>query len=51
MLFQDAKFDMAQVVSYYRQKGDGDLAIYYEMEPEEDTSSRGLVEVSSGDNR
>ena len=44
-MFQDTKFDMAQVLKYFRLKGDGDLAIYYEMMPEEDTRTRGIVEV------
>ena len=47
MLFQDTKFDIAQVVNYFRLKKDGDLAIYYEMLPEESTTSRGIVEVDT----
>ncbi len=35
MLFQDAKFDIVQVLQYFNLKADGDLAIYYEMEEEE----------------
>ena len=35
MLFQDAKFDIGQVIKYFSLKSDGDLAIYYEMEEEE----------------
>ncbi|XP_076061938.1 uncharacterized protein LOC143037500 isoform X2 [Oratosquilla oratoria] len=51
MLFQDCRFDMAQVVDYFRRKEDGDLAIYYEMEPCESTTSRGIVEVCPQTNR
>ena len=51
MLFQDHKFDIAQVLNFFKLKGDGDLAIYYEMEPEEKTTSRGIVEVCSKTNR
>ena len=50
MLFQDAKFDIGQVLSYFRLKKDADLAIYYEMESMEKTSTRGIVEVGA-DNR
>ncbi|KAK7069818.1 hypothetical protein SK128_016027 [Halocaridina rubra] len=51
MLFQDSKFDMAQVVDYFRRKPNGDLAIYYEMEDSESTTSRGIVEVCPQTNR
>ena len=51
MLFQDAKFDMAQVLNYFRLHGDGDLAIYYQMEPEEKTSTRGIVTVDVRSNK
>ena len=47
MLFHDTKFDMAQVVDYFRLKGDGDLALLYEMEPSELTKSRGIAECSA----
>ena len=47
MLFQDHKFDIAQVINYFHLKR-GHLAIYYEMEAEEVASSRGIVEVASG---
>ena len=51
MLFQDSKFDLAQVQRYFRLKQDGDVAIYYEMENEERTSSRGIAEVCCTTNR
>ncbi|KAK8403266.1 hypothetical protein O3P69_000414 [Scylla paramamosain] len=51
MVFQDSKFDIAQVVDYFSHKPDGDLAIYYEMEENESTTSRGLVEVCPESNR
>ncbi|KAM8927621.1 uncharacterized protein RCH25_007855 [Pelodytes ibericus] len=44
MLCADQNFDMAQVVKFFRLKG-GELAIYYDMEEGECTSSRGIVEV------
>lgn len=40
MLFQDAKFDVGQVLRYFSLKADGDLAIYYEMEAEETANQR-----------
>lgn len=51
MLFQDTNFDIAQVVNYFHLKKDGDLAIYYEMLPEENISSRGIVEVLPSNSR
>ena len=45
MMFQDQKFDLSQLINYRRSKPDGDLAIYYELEPEESIRSRGIVEV------
>ncbi|XP_042863158.1 probable glucuronokinase 2 isoform X1 [Penaeus japonicus] len=51
MLFQDSKFDMAQVLDYFYRTPDGDLAIYYEMESSEPTFSRGIVEVCPKTNR
>ena len=47
MLFQDAKFDISQVLDYFRLKKDADLAIYYEMEEEEKSETRGIVEVNA----
>ncbi|XP_063293094.1 uncharacterized protein LOC134578052 isoform X2 [Pelobates fuscus] len=44
MLCADQDFDMAQVLKFFRLKG-GELAIYYEMEDGECTSTRGIVEV------
>jgi glucuronokinase len=46
MLFQDQKFDVQQVLNYFQLKQQSHLAIYYEMEPEEAVSSRGIVEVA-----
>ncbi|KAK8738549.1 hypothetical protein OTU49_003931 [Cherax quadricarinatus] len=51
MLFQDSKFDIAQVIDYFRRKTDGDLAIYYDMEESEPISSRGIVEVCHQTNK
>ncbi|RXG60477.1 putative glucuronokinase 2 [Armadillidium vulgare] len=47
MLFQDCKFEMSQVLEFFRHKSDGDVAIYYEMHESESTLSRGIVEVCS----
>uniref|UniRef100_A0A8C5QQK9 Nucleotidyl transferase domain-containing protein n=1 Tax=Leptobrachium leishanense TaxID=445787 RepID=A0A8C5QQK9_9ANUR len=44
MLCADQNFDMAQVIKFFRLKA-GELAIYYEMEDGESTSTRGIVEV------
>ncbi|XP_069039138.1 glucuronokinase with putative uridyl pyrophosphorylase isoform X1 [Lepisosteus oculatus] len=44
MLCADQNFDIAQVLRFFRSKG-GELAIYYEMEEGEETTSRGIVEV------
>ncbi|KAJ1175301.1 hypothetical protein NDU88_000589 [Pleurodeles waltl] len=44
MLCADQNFDIAQVLKFFQVK-EGDLAIYYEMEKGEMTSSRGIVEV------
>merc|ERR1739838_1218785 len=44
MLFEDQNFDISQVVQYFKLKDDN-LAIYYEMEKEEDAKTRGIVEV------
>ncbi len=51
MLFQDDKFDLAQILNYFRVKPDGDLVIYYEMEPGEECTTRGIVEVNPTNNR
>lgn len=51
LALQDSKFDIAQVVDYFWHKPDGDLAIYYEMEENESTFSRGVVEVCPESNR
>eukprot|EP00057_Strongylocentrotus_purpuratus_P004382 XP_003728579.1 PREDICTED: uncharacterized protein LOC100891647 isoform X1 [Strongylocentrotus purpuratus] len=50
MLFQDHKFDITQVIHYFRRK-EGELAIYYDMEPTENITSRGIVEVCPQTNR
>ncbi|XP_066566615.1 glucuronokinase with putative uridyl pyrophosphorylase isoform X2 [Amia ocellicauda] len=44
MLCADQNFDIAQVLRFFRSKP-GDLAIYYEMEEGESSTSRGIVEV------
>ncbi|XP_039271048.2 uncharacterized protein LOC120345593 [Styela clava] len=50
MLFEDQNFDISQVVRYFHYKA-GDLAIYYEMEQNEATTSRGIVEVDVTTNK
>lgn len=50
MLFEDGNFDISQVVRYFRHKT-GDLAIYYEMDSSEPSSSRGIVEVDISTNK
>lgn len=50
MLFEDQNFDISQVVRYFHHKA-GDLAIYYQMEHSEPSSSRGLVEVDASTNK
>ena len=42
---QDNRFDLAQLVTYLRSKPDGDLAMYYELQRDELSSSRGIVDV------
>ncbi|XP_036393195.1 glucuronokinase with putative uridyl pyrophosphorylase [Megalops cyprinoides] len=44
MLCADQNFDIAQVLRFFRSKP-GELAIFYELEEGERTSSRGIVEV------
>nr|XP_033774104.1 glucuronokinase 1-like [Geotrypetes seraphini] len=44
MLCADQNFDIAQVIKFFQLKK-GELAIYYEMEDMESTTSRGIVEV------
>uniref|UniRef100_A0A667YPV0 Glucuronokinase with putative uridyl pyrophosphorylase n=1 Tax=Myripristis murdjan TaxID=586833 RepID=A0A667YPV0_9TELE len=44
MLCADQNFDIAQVIRFFRSKP-GELAIYYELEEGEKSSSRGIVEV------
>ena len=51
MLCQDAKFDVSQVLAYFKRKCNGDLALLYDLEPEEDTASRGIVEMDVTTNR
>ena len=51
MLFHDQKFDVAQVLNYFNLHKDSDLAIYYEMDPAEPISSRGIVEVCPNTNK
>ncbi|XP_076821348.1 uncharacterized protein LOC143468200 [Clavelina lepadiformis] len=50
MLFEDQNFDISQVVRYFLHKN-GELAIYYEMDPCEDEQTRGIVEVDCTTNR
>ncbi|XP_066462073.1 uncharacterized protein [Eleutherodactylus coqui] len=50
MLCADQNFDMAQVLKFFRLKG-GELAIYYEMEEGESSSTRGIVEVCPDSHR
>ncbi|XP_033851451.3 uncharacterized protein LOC117397055 isoform X1 [Acipenser ruthenus] len=50
MLCADQNFDIAQVLRFFRLK-QGELAIYYEMEEGEKTTSRGIVEVCPSTHR
>ncbi|XP_028400045.1 glucuronokinase 1-like isoform X2 [Dendronephthya gigantea] len=50
MLFQDQKFDICQVINYFKTKK-GELAIYYEMDEGESTRSRGIIEVCPTTNK
>ncbi|XP_046854466.1 uncharacterized protein LOC124447545 [Xenia sp. Carnegie-2017] len=50
MLFQDQKFDICQVINYFKTKK-GELAIYYEMDESESTRTRGIIEVCPTSNR
>lgn len=51
ILFQDQKFDLAQVTNFHGTKSDGDLAIYYELGDDEKIESRGIIEVCPFTNR
>nr|CAB3254094.1 transcription factor protein [Phallusia mammillata] len=50
MLFEDQNCDISQVVKYFKHKN-GELVIYYEMDANEDRSTRGIVEVDLETNR
>ncbi|XP_077064668.1 glucuronokinase with putative uridyl pyrophosphorylase [Siphateles boraxobius] len=50
MLCADQNFDIAQVIRFFRSKP-GELAIYYELESGEKSSSRGIVEVCPNTHR
>nr|XP_014345408.1 PREDICTED: probable glucuronokinase 2 [Latimeria chalumnae] len=50
MLCADQNFDVAQVIKFFTLMK-GELAIYYEMEEGEKTSSRGIVEVCANTHR
>ena len=43
MLF-DHNFDLSQVLEYFRLKK-GDLGVYYDLERDEDTVHRGILEL------
>ena len=49
-MLYDQGFDIGQVLKYFAAKK-GDLAIYYELEPEEDPQRRGIIEVDPASNR
>jgi glucuronokinase len=49
MLYEQ-DFDIGQVLKYFSTRK-GDLAVYYEMEPEENPQRRGIMEVDSASNR
>eukprot|EP00094_Tigriopus_californicus_P010415 TCALIF_10047-PA protein Name:"Similar to GLCAK2 Probable glucuronokinase 2 (Arabidopsis thaliana)" AED:0.09 eAED:0.09 QI:195/0.5/0.6/1/0.75/0.8/5/28/500 len=51
ILFQDQKFDLAQVTNFHGTKADGDLAIYYELGNDERIETRGIIEVCPFTNR
>ncbi|XP_018424099.1 PREDICTED: glucuronokinase 1-like [Nanorana parkeri] len=50
MLCADQNFDIAQVLKFFKLKS-GELAIYYELEEGESSSSRGIVEVCPDSHR
>ncbi|XP_062328665.1 glucuronokinase with putative uridyl pyrophosphorylase isoform X2 [Osmerus eperlanus] len=50
MLCADQNFDIAQVLRFFKSKP-GELAIYYELEEGEKSSSRGIVEVCPNTHR
>jgi NDP-sugar pyrophosphorylase family protein len=44
--FQDQKFDISHLTKYFHTKrADGDLAIYYELDPRERVETRGILEI------
>ena len=48
MLFDENALDITQVVRYFnsvKTNHQGNLSIYYEMEPYEDPSTRGIIEL------
>ena len=53
MLFDENALDISQVIRYFhniRDKYNGNLSIYYEMENNEDASTRGIVEIDESEN-
>ena len=53
MLFDENALDISQVIRYFhniRDKYNGNLSIYYEMENNEDASTRGIVEIDELEN-
>eukprot|EP00041_Stephanoeca_diplocostata_P031207 m.966573 g.966573 ORF g.966573 m.966573 type:complete len:667 (+) comp23912_c0_seq54:101-2101(+) len=48
MLFDPKRFDIMGVVSFFKaHRDEGDVACYYEMDEDEDESTRGIIEVDS----
>ena len=48
---QDRKFDLSQLINFRKEKSDGDLAMYYELDSWEMPNTRGMVEVCPFSNR
>ena len=51
MLFQDARFDLGQVVRFFKSKGNGDVAVYYQLGSDEGTHTRGIIDITPGSSR
>ena len=51
MLFEDARFDLGEVVRYFKAKANGEVAVYYKLSPDDNTCCRGIVDISPVSNR
>lgn len=46
LILQDHKFDLSSLLKYFQsKKSEGDLAIYYELDPCERIDTRGILEI------